>query len=145
MNVNSVIFGLIGYYALPCIYIFKKKCRQYCFTSSLIGRPVAKWLFFRLVVEEAILVGVLTDYSFIFRSCDNLHEARDSLIPRPHPQGGKGSGDIGAFSWSCAPSCDCTCSNTNLYVKKSRLLNLQNQESAPMSPDLSSCAWQWQI
>ena len=48
----------------------------------------------------------------------NLHcsspLAKTSLIFRPHHQGGKGSGDIGVFSWSCAPSHDHMCSNTNL-------------------------------
>ena len=35
-------------------------------------------------------------------------------FPDPITHARKGSGDIGAFSWSCAPSRDCTCSNTNL-------------------------------
>ena len=35
-------------------------------------------------------------------------------FPDPTLKEGKGSGDIGAFSWSCAPSRDHTCANTNL-------------------------------
>ena len=31
---------------------------------------------------------------------------KSSLVPRPHPLRGEGSGDIGAISWSCTPSRD---------------------------------------
>ena len=34
------------------------------------------------------------------------HAACTSLVPRPHPLRGEGSGDIEELSWSCTPSRD---------------------------------------
>ena len=39
-----------------------------------------------------------------------------SHVPRSHPQAGKGSGDIEAFSWYCTPSYDRMCSNTSNHM-----------------------------
>ena len=47
-----------------------------------------------------------------------LHNAMRSRYQAEYwvqgPSRGKGSGEIETFSWSCAPSRDCTCSNINL-------------------------------
>ena len=77
-------------------------------------------------------------------------EAVTSLVPRPHPQNGKGSGDIRAFSWLCCVSSHVTTTrhaygirHTVLYVVcRCHWLTQHNQENTRMSPDpFPFCGW----
>ena len=60
-------------------------------------------------------------------SCGTVY----SLVSRPHPLRGEGSGDIGAISWLCKLSIHVTKHNEFYGV------GVQDQEIAPMSPDPS--------
>ena len=44
--------------------------------------------------------GHVTRYCHFIGSSYSLHG--DSLVPRPHPRGGKGSGELGQNPWACA-------------------------------------------
>ena len=76
---------------------------------SLINSPEGHY---HLNLPQAMALRVCLELLL----CHHLH-----LLPSLHrhspqtpPSRGKGSGDIGVFSWSCAPSRDCTCANINL-------------------------------
>ena len=43
---------------------------------------------------------VITQLGWVYRSEEELGGTH-SLVPRPHPLNGKGSGDIARFSWLC--------------------------------------------
>ena len=61
-----------------------------------------------LVISTAILFVMystdLLPYQYYYNYCG--HNIYGSLVPRPHPLRGEGSGDIGTISWSCTPSRD---------------------------------------
>ena len=96
-----------------------------CSPSSTEPRPPDwLWEFFTNMVHEVKFAFLPGAYKMGGASvCGrNLHVARGqgasspenswrnvsmllySLVPRPHPLRGKGSGDIRALSWSCAPA-----------------------------------------
>ena len=47
-----------------------------------------------------VIQWISVDLNFLPHTV-HVYQARISLVPRPHPPQGKGSGDIGAISWLC--------------------------------------------
>ena len=66
-------------------------------------------LYIHVLFRVIIIAKLCVTLTWVTTFCIELVSFPDPTFMR-----GNGSGDIGAFSWSCAPSRDHMCTNTNL-------------------------------